>query len=171
MSKYQKRSFKISTEIAAEDFWKEDPEGALAGGRLASVETGMNAGPERNNVGRGNLRTAMVMNLAAEQPGRFRELVSKLSPMLRDIFFQYYILNRTQVQIGRTLGCGQKNVDYWLKKGIGQLCSVIAYGVAGEDSGVGGRKVRLKSPRTLGAFEIRTDDTELKSYFAPRMNR
>src|ERR1700678_301761 len=65
---------------------------AVAGLGLVSVETV----PEEN-------RAPTIIALAFESPERFVELVSHLSPLIQDIFFQYYLLGRTYAQIGAVL--------------------------------------------------------------------
>jgi hypothetical protein len=74
-----------------------------------------------------------ILSLAHEDTDRFIDLVGHLSPMIQDIFLQYYLLGRTYEQIGALLfphsgrWWQQEQVKKGNEIGLNALCAVIAY--------------------------------------------
>lgn len=182
VQRFPKSAYEDSSDKRAAELWREDPEGVLAGQCLASVETD----PSRD-------QSSAVVALAVEQPERFRELVGKLPELIQDIFFQHYLLGRTQTQIAEVLGMMQSSsglmgVSQNLKLGVMGLCAVIAWGgppakaeweATGREKelleayrrmerlrGRRGRALEVRSALT-GKFVIKTSDPLLEQIFAP----
>ena len=127
----------------------------------------------------------MARALAEGQPERFLELVGYLPHVIQDIFYQYFLLGRTQDQIGATLDLRQKQVWQALELGVESIAVIALYG--GEPPGdapeevlsVYGRMLAFKTdpsqratlifdePTTLGDFILSTSDKEIEKQFAP----
>ena len=165
----KKTPFEARGEVRAVEFFRDDPERALAGSRLSSAEADASAD-----------RSLAIMNLASEEPGRFLELVSYLPHAIQDIFYQYYLLGRTQEQIGRLIGVShQADVSHALKIGVEALCVIIAYGnpphcqpgtemarayqamLEFKTKSQDREELHERTHRRLGEFEINANDAEL----------
>jgi hypothetical protein len=172
---------KSPSMMRAVDLYRKDPEAALAGRGLVSVE-----GDNEND------RSLAIVELAGTERERFIELVGSLPEPLQDIFFQHYLLGRTQTQIAKLIDWsqssgGRRGVSQGLKIGEKGICAVIAWGgevpsacVTERDRKLmaaykamemfRGKKVpalAIRSSRNLGSFVIRTDDEALDEFFAP----
>ena len=178
-----KNTYESMSDHRAEELWRQDPDAALAGNGLASVEG--DASRDRSKA---------IMALAVEQPERFVELVGRLPELLQDILLQRYLLGRTHAQIAGVLGMspssgGKMGVSQNLRLAVEGLCAVIAWGggppkddwvaqcssrerelleAYRECEGLRGRQraIAVRAPR-VGAFVLRTDDPALRAAFAP----
>ena len=77
----------------ADEIFRQDEHAALSGSTTLSAET---MPMEWNS-------TVPLLNLATDSPDRFLHLISHLTPILEDIFIQYYLMGRTYAQIGALL--------------------------------------------------------------------
>jgi hypothetical protein len=167
---------KSPSMMRAVDLYRKDPEAALAGRGLVSVE-----GDNEND------RSLAIVELAGTERERFIELVGSLPEPLQDIFFQHYLLGRTQTQIARLIDWsqssgGRRGVSQGLRIGERGMCAVIAWGKCEGSSdpqlheayeamerfrSKRAPAVTIRAPRNLGSFVIRTDDEALDEFFAP----
>lgn len=164
----KKSAFDTVSDKRAREFWEQEPGRALGGEKLASVE-----GDKSED------RSQPVVVLAAEEPERFLELVGYLPHAIQDILIQYYLLGRTQTQIGKLLGLSQTAVWQAVRLGVRSICAVIGGGVTEEQRkareemlGYRTRKesrelLKVEAPENLGEFRITTDDVNLMEFFAP----
>lgn len=183
-----------SSEARASELFQQDQDAALRGDRLISAETGAegdyHATPED--------RTKAVVVLAQESPERFLELVGYLPHLIQDIFLQFFLLERTQKEIGETLGLWTWAVCDALKLGMESICAIIAFGgvdkvpenldpvgrpdwdqlveaykkmLAFETKPEQRTEKKLVTPVGVGEFEIRVDDETLELHFAPSTRR
>ena len=174
-----------SSEGRAQRYWADDPDGAICGRKLISAETDASTREQWARSG-SRKKSKMVYDLAQGQPERFLELVEYLPHRLQDIFYQYYLLGRTQEQIGETLdmpeGRRQEAVCEALAIGIGGISAVAAAGriptrfdgaimqaqweaVMAYDTPRMAVKEIAEDER-LGQFEIRVDN-DVDIHFAP----
>ncbi len=177
-----KSAFDAVSDKRAAELFRADPEAALSGTRLNSAEA--DPGADRSRA---------IISLATEQPERFLELVGYLPHAIQDIFFQYYLLGRTQTQIGSLLGMSQTGVWQALRLGLEAICAIIALGgppdlqfLPGKASPLrvraynvyqemlafqtraGTREtLKVEEPERLGEFELRVDDETLELNFSP----
>jgi hypothetical protein len=178
-----KTAFDAVSDKRSVEFFRASPEEALSGSRLSSAEA--DPGADRSRA---------IISLAVEQPERFLELVGYLPHAIQDIFFQYYLLGRTQTQIGSLLGMSQTGVWQALRLGIEAICAVILSGgeppdlrfvpsvnaplhrkaydayqamLEFETKAEARGMLRIDSPRNLGEFILRVDDETLEVQFAP----
>lgn len=167
----------INSDLRAYQFFLEDPEAAMQGERLSSAESS----PDID-------RSSAILELAHNHPERFIELVSKLSPVIQDIFFQYYLLGRTYAQIGAILfpEAGPHGNYVRVRRGnsigISALCAVIAFNgpppartkkkalaKAYRDMlkfNFATRTVQAKAPKSFGFYEV-TPNGDLGELFSP----
>lgn len=112
----RKNCFETTADIRSLASYYHDPDSVLSGQRLTSAETD----PEAD-------RSLAIANLALDAPERFLELVGELPAPIQDIFLQYYLLGRTQTQIGYLLGRSQTAV--WQQRDIGleAMCAFIFF--------------------------------------------
>lgn len=102
--------------------FRESPEKAIAGQTLVSAE----GSPE-------GLSTA-ILGIIESDREKFLYLISLLSPVIQDIFIQYYLLGRTYAQIGavlfprQTQGSQAFTVQTGNRIGLRALCAVIKFG-------------------------------------------
>lgn len=173
---------RVSPSLArAVELWQRSPEEALSGGALGSIE----GDPEADH-------TQAIVELAGRDPERFEELVEALPEPLQDIFFQHYLLGRTQTQIARLIDWsqssgGRKGVSQGLRIGWEGMCAVIAWGgeePTGDNTergkkllaayaamerfrGQRGPRLTVRAPRELGNFTVRSNHPQLAEFFAP----
>ena len=119
MEDFQKKgtTFEITAESRAVELFKENPSMALRGNKTISAETDIEVD-----------RSDAMFKLATDEPERFLELVGYLPHLIQDIFYQYYLLGRTQTQIAQLLGCSQTNIWQDLRLGKEAICAIIAFG-------------------------------------------
>ncbi len=178
-----KTAFDAVSDKRAVEFWRADEESSLAGSRLNSAEA--DPGADRSRA---------VISLAVDASERFLELVGYLPHAIQDIFYQYYLLGRTQTQIGSLLGMSQTGVWQALRLGIEAICAIIASGGEPPDmrylpsdkaprhkqaydayqrmldfqtKADNRAELRVDSPANLGEFELRVDDRTLEIQFSP----
>lgn len=113
----KKSCFETTSEIRSLASYYHDPEQALRAERLISAETD----PEAD-------RSLAIANLAVDDRARFVELVEELPHVIQDIFFQYYLLGRTQTQIGYALGRSQTAVWQQRDLGLEAICACVYFG-------------------------------------------
>jgi hypothetical protein len=167
----KKTAYETSSDHLAERLFAEDPVGALSGSQIVSAEghsaDDWSASPNRK-------KSKMVYELASEQPERFLELVSYLPHIIQDIFYQYFLLGRTQEQIGVTLGLRQKQVWQALELGVDGIASVSATGalpptVLEYRTSVDQRRtLELTEPGVLGEFIVSISDEDVEKLFSPQ---
>ena len=179
----KKSAYETSSDHLAERLFRDNPDGSLAGSQLVSAEAhsadDWMASPNRK-------KSKMARALAEGQPERFLELVGYLPHVIQDIFYQYFLLGRTQDQIGATLDLRQKQVWQALELGVESIAVIALYG--GEPPGdapedvlaVYGRMLAFKTdpsqratlifdePTTLGDFILSTSDKDIEKQFAPQ---
>ena len=135
---------------------------------------------------------AAIFNLCSEDPARFIELVSFLSPVTQDILIQYYLLGRTYEQIGmllfpdNTFWTQVEYVKWGNEIGIKALGAVIAFGgrptegqlrrrpnlaepfrrMLAFKTDLDSRVVKMKSPPSFGKFSV-TPNGDLGELFPP----
>jgi len=165
-------AFEMNSEMRAIDLFERDPEAALAGSKLISLETD----PSFD-------RSLAITELALNRPERFLELVSYLPHAIQDIFFQYYLLGRTQTQIAKLVGSTQTNIWQAIKAGLGAICAVLS------TNGLPTRKdpmwleyekvlqfaekmshrsmLKIAEPKILGSFTLPITEEEFEQCFAP----
>ena len=166
--------FEITSEKRAVDLFKSDSIAALSGDRLISAETD----PELD-------RSSAIASLASDSPERFLDLVGCLPHLIQDIFFQYYLLGRTQTQIGQLLGCSQTKVWQHLRLGTEAMCAIIEFGGPPPilDQSLNQKAMKayralekltdhadsltVREPSTLGQFDLSIDDSTFAMNFAP----
>lgn len=170
--KRKKTVYETSSDQLAGELFRADPEGALSATRLVSAEGNgyarddWSASPNRK-------KSKMVYELAAGQSERFLELVSYLPHVIQDIFYQYFLLGRTQTQIGELLGMSQKQVWQALEVGVDGIAAVSKTGELSEacfgftTNAETREELVLEEPTTLGEFILRTGDGALEANFAP----
>lgn len=186
--KKPKSAYETMSDARAAEFYREDPGASLRGERLMSAETGEDEGTFH---GTPEEKSKAVVVLAMEQRERFLELVGYLPHAIQDIFIQFYLLERTQEQIGETLGMSQTAIWQALKLGMEAMCAVMLYGddclrlenipkqaadayaaMLAWTTEVGQREeLVLRTPKNVGEFEIRVDDETLELHFAPSTRR
>jgi hypothetical protein len=169
--KDKKSAYETSSDRLAADLFRTDPEAALAGSQIVSAEGHRGddwaASPNRK-------KSKMVYELAAEQPGRFLELVAFLPHIIRDIFYQYFLLGRTQTQIGDVLGLRQKQVWQALELGVDGIASGAATGelpdalLAFKTTADQRAEIRVTEPWVLGEFSVDTANEEIEKLFSPQ---
>jgi hypothetical protein len=126
MTEPKKTVYETSSDDLAQELFRVDPDAALSGSKLVSAEANVDtrddwqASPNRK-------KSKMVFELASGQPERFLELVGFLPHIIQDIFYQYFLLGRTQTQIGRLLDMSQKNVWQALEVGVGGVAALIHF--------------------------------------------
>lgn len=169
MNDQRRTPFEATSDNRAMEMYRRNPEEALRASRLTSAES--------DPV---NDRSLAIMRLAEEEPERFMELVSYLPHAIQDIFYQYYLLGRTQEQIGALVGIpDQANLSKVLITGVEGLCAIIAYGqppqcqpgtemerayqrmLAFRTRPESRGELVVETPRKLGMFEISAGDVEL----------
>lgn len=166
----KKSAYETSSDHYAERLFRDDEDAALAGSKIISAEghaaDSWDASPNRK-------KSKMVWALAAEQPERFLELTSFLPHLIQDIFYQYFLLGRTQEQIGETLGLRQKQVWQALELGVDGIAAVSANGALPEEvlkfrtSSEQRETLVLEEPTTLGEFIVSTSDKSIEEFFSP----
>lgn len=173
MEPKRKSAFDTVSDVRAVQTFREDPEAALSGSRLASAEADPAADHSR-----------AVMSLAVDSPEKFLELVGYLPHAIQDIFYQYYLLGRTQTQIGELLGMSQTAVWQTLRLGVNGLCAVIAFGGPPSEAHAGPladeyqkmlafvtkpenrRELEVRAPEQLGGFDLSVSDSWIDEQFA-----
>lgn len=166
----KKTAYETSSDHLAERLFAEDPEGALSGSQIVSAEghstDDWSASPNRK-------KSKMVYELATEQPERFLELVAFLPHIIQDIFYQYFLLGRTQTQIGDVLGLRQKQVWQALEVGIDGIAHISAYGGPSPEVLVfktdpsQRKEMSITEPMSLGEFILSTSDKTIEESFSP----
>src|SRR6267154_2806256 len=99
----------------AMDAWRED-EGRVFAGQCMSAETRADQHASHAKVDKKKLQ-----RLAEEHAELFMGLVELVSPLSQDVLIQYYLLRRTQEQIGELLGVTQHALHYTLTRAIEEL--------------------------------------------------
>jgi hypothetical protein len=152
----------ISDQKAVEKY-RLDPEEALSGGGLLSVE----ADPDEQ-------RADAVRVFAQECPERFLWAVEQLPQVIQDIFYQYYLLGRKQTHIGNALDLTQKQVWQTLALGLRGVATVLKGDPMPEDVLAFQRSQRSRRPKLertpddLGSFCISFKEAdELLEHLAP----
>lgn len=142
----------IDQAVAA---WREDEDKALAG-QCLSAET-------RAESFSGHVRVTKnkLQRLAEEHPELFMGLMDTVSPLSQDVLIQYFILRRTQEQIGMILGVTPHGLHYILGKAMEELKG----GRKPTKKDFVREKVELKRERWLGAAEIPIDEDVLGMCF------
>jgi len=135
--------------------WREDAD-TVFHGKCFSAET--NAEQFAGHIG---IEKKQIQRLAEDYPEKFTELVNKVSPFSQDILIQYYLLRRTQEQIGAVMELTQERVHYALTRAIKELKDGI---VEGQRTG---GKVVINRPKFLGASEVGIDEGTLALCFQP----
>ena len=172
MNDKKKTVFETSSDELAGDLFRTDPDAALSAQRLVSAEANRDARDDWQ-ASPNRKKSKMVYELAAGQPERFLELVSYLPHVIQDIFYQYFLLGRTQTQIGELLGLRQKQVWQALEVGVDAIAQVSATGeltaeaLSFKTSADQREELEVTEPTTLGEFILRTDDPALEQNFAP----
>jgi hypothetical protein len=179
----KKSAYETSSDHLAERLFAEDEMSALSGSKIISAEGHSadvwDASPNRK-------KSKMARALAEGQPERFLELVGYLPHVIQDIFYQYFLLGRTQEQIGYTLDLRQKQVWQALELGVDCVAVIALYdgpppGDASEDVlATYGRMLSFRTdpgqreslefaePTTLGEFILSTSDKDIEKSFAPQ---
>ena len=188
MEDFQKKgtTFEITAESRAVELFKENPLMALQGNKTISAETDIEVD-----------RSDAMFKLATDEPEHFLELVGYLPHLIQDIFYQYYLLGRTQTQISQLLGCSQTNIWQDLRLGKEAICAIIAFGGPPPTS-INGllrtswktnefnkawdayqamlafktrkdqrKPITVEEPKTLGQFQLSIDDGTFDVNFAP----
>ncbi len=137
--------------------WRDDPDRVLAG-MCMSAETRADSHASHVRVDKKKLQ-----RLAEEHPELFMGLVDALSPLAQDVLIQYYLLRRTQEQIGELLGIKQNALHYALTRAIDEIKG--SRRPTERDFRV--KKVEIKRGRWLGAREIPIDEAILAECFQP----
>lgn len=159
--KPRKSTFDTMADTRAVAQFRSNPEAALAGESLISAETDQETSCAN-----------AVISFATEQPERFLELVQTLPHSIQDIFYQFYLLGRTQDQIADTLSVSQALI--WKALGIGLIgiCEAIRDGAPGTECQrfslpeVSSEEKTFKMPPSLGQFVISVDE-DLALHFSP----
>jgi len=158
----KKSAFETVSDAKAVEQFRDDPEGALAGGDLVSIETDPDAA-----------RVDAIRAYAQEKPAEFLEAARQLPLVLQDIVYQFYLLGRTQTHIAETLNLTQKQVWQHLRlalEGIGYVLKGDR--IPDEIAGIRGhcRKKFARTDDALGAFVFHLDPEDVDSlleHFAP----
>lgn len=166
-----------ATEARALRLWQADEQAALRGKQLASAEADSVA---RDSYQKDNKykRPRMIWELACEHPEKFMELVTKLPHALQDIFFQRYLLGRTEAQIAELFEVSTFPIQTALKTGIDGLCAIVAGETEGESElaqayrrmlefRVECGELRLERSPELGQMVIEIDEETLEMQFQP----
>ena len=177
-------AFDINSDKRAVELFKEKPELSLQGDKRVSIE----ADPFYDE-------SDAFFKLAVDDPTKFLELVGYLPHLIQDIFFQYYLLGRTQVQIAKVLGCSQTNIWQDLRLGREAIGAILEFGgppptAAMDAVKANGRQFKMacaayramaafktkehqrepltiKEPKTLGEFQLSIDDETFDLNFSP----
>lgn len=189
----KKTAYETSSDRRAINLFRHDAEAALSHQQAVSAEADAGvqdewqASPNRK-------KSKMVYEIAVAQPERFLELVSYLPHAIQDIFYQYYLLGRTQTQIGELLSMSQTAVWQALELGIDAVAAIILFGgpppaprifsncndptrmkahiaynnmLNFQTKPESRQELIVDAPTTLGEFILRTDDPDINDQFAP----
>ena len=137
--------------------WREDEERVL-GGQCLSAETRADAHAAHSSVDRKKLQ-----QLAENHPEMFMSLVDTVSPVSQDVLIQYYLLRRTQEQIGILFGITKHALHYTLTRAIDELKGARK---ATKRDWVR-EKVEIRREKWLGAEEIPIEESVLEMCFQP----
>jgi hypothetical protein len=172
MTEPKKTVYETSSDDLAQELFRVDPEAALAGSKLVSAEANVDtrddwqASPNRK-------KSKMVFELASGQPERFLELVGFLPHIIQDIFYQYFLLGRTQTQIGKLLDMSQKNVWQALEVGVDAIANVALRGELSQEAlsfrtdPETREELFVEESTKLGSFILSTSDETWEQNFAP----
>ena len=168
----KKSAYETSSDHWAISKFHRDEEAALSADNLISAEADFVAqnswdkSPNRK-------KSKMAWEMAKGQPERFLELVSFLPHVIQDIFYQYFLLGRTQDQIGETLGLRQKQVWQALELGVDGIANIAAGKGPSEEimkfrTDASQREdLVVEEPTDLGKFILRTDEPGVEEHFSP----
>ena len=172
-------AFEINSNKRAVELFKENPGQSLLGDKRVSVE----ADPLYDE-------SDAFFKLAVDEPAKFLELVGYLPHLIQDIFFQYYLLGRTQIQIAKLLGCSQTSIWQDLRLGKEAIGAILSYGgpppTSEPDVNCDNRTrlayeamlafktkprqrvpITIKEPKDLGKFQLRIDEETFVLNFSP----
>lgn len=168
--------------------YAENEDYVRAGLATISIET---TGDECAIPGSMSSLSAPLLTLATTHPDRFLKLVDNLTPILQDVFIQYYLMGRTYAQIGSLLfpsrgaNAAEIQVKTGHRIGIDALCVYLK--TRGRISRLGRRSMmrgqwarmlqwqresrsttplRVRAHRDLGEFVIHPNG-QLDELFAP----
>lgn len=158
----------LLTQDASLTLWRDSPDDALSGDSLFSAETSADLDLDRSRA---------LVALAADYPDRFLTLISRLTPIIQDIFIQHYMLGRTRVQIGATLFPHRREETQRFLVNQGSSVGMAALNsrrgskawkamLAWQSGSHPTRPVTLRAPSDLGAFVI-VPNGQLREIFAP----
>ena len=137
--------------------WREDAEGVFAG-KCLSAETRADA-----HAAHARLDKKKLQRLAEDHPELFMGLMDALSPLAQDVLIQYFLLRRTQQQIGAVIGLTtQHAVHYTIGDAIAELKGKVPtkkYFVQ--------ERVTIRREKWLGAEEIPIEENVLEMCFQP----
>lgn len=150
------------------DAFRSDPVSSLRGDPTFSVETSL--GPDHS---------AAISAFILSDPRRFLALARTLPPFIEDSLLQYYLLGRTQTQIGSLLGTTQDVISAAVSLGTRALAAKACRRRRGlrrlwHDMRTLQRRrerdrraLRLRAPAILGRFRVRTLDPGFDAVLAP----
>ncbi len=95
--------------------WREDADRVFSG-QCFSAETRPDSYAGHTQVDKKKLQ-----RLAEEHSELFLKLLEHLSPLSQDVLIQYYLLRRTQEQIGGLLGVTQHALHYTITRAIEEI--------------------------------------------------
>lgn len=137
--------------------WREDEEKAFAG-QCLSAETRAEQHAAHVRVDKNKLQ-----RLAEDSPGMFMGLVDPLSPLSQDVLIQYFMLRRTQAQIGVILEQKHPATHFTLLDAIEEMKGNFKPTRKCFER----KRVVIRRGKWLGAEGIPIDEDVLRECFQP----